>query len=311
MSKLNNLRYYIARMLPYGVRKQIQQFLKARRQKKARSIEAHLEDIRNILTFNMPIDRIPPATGKLRLLQDGNTVLLDLFSRKCKEHGLRYWLDFGTLLGAVRHKGFVPWDDDLDISMMRSDYDKLLSLLPDMFPKEEGFTWGAHAFIQLGYKGTPLNLDITPYHPYCAPYSEENKEQALAGLRQIKKEVVYISPRMSVTDAELGELINKKVLGSKPALPEEEAPMVFLSPIAALTKHMVLSYDTIFPLKEMEFGGYRLSVPNQSRKVLQTFYGDYMSYPPKVGFWHKTVEDMVKKTPFETAVNDFIDRYGR
>ncbi len=311
MKSLSKLKFRIACILPFFLRNLVKKQLKRRRQKKNNSIEAKLEDIRNILTFNFPIDQIPQASGKLRLLQQGNTVLLALFSQRCKEHGLNYWLDFGTLLGATRHHGFVPWDDDLDVSMMRSDYEKLINLLPIMFPKEEGFTWRYHAFIQLGFKGTPLNLDITPYHVYCKKASPEAEKELRTSLQELSKKVFFSEGRMNCTDDELQIKIQNQILKGTPALPTSENPLIFLSPTAALTKHMVMPYSRIFPLKEVIFEGVPLSAPRETRQLLSSFYGDYMSYPPKVGFWHKTVEDMVKRLPFEDAVNSFIDTYSK
>lgn len=66
-----------------------------------------------------------------------HTVLLDALKdidRICRENGLRYYLHAGTLLGAIDHKGFIPWDDDVDISMMRADYEKFLTIVQEQLP---------------------------------------------------------------------------------------------------------------------------------------------------------------------------------
>ena len=74
---------------------------------------------------------IPPAEGNLRIIQKANVELLNIFHSICEEKNLQYWIDFGTLLGAVRHKGFIPWDDDIDLGMPRDDYEKLISLFSE------------------------------------------------------------------------------------------------------------------------------------------------------------------------------------
>ena len=54
--------------------------------------------------------------------------LLIKFDKVCQKYGFKYWLAYGSLLGAVRHKGFIPWDDDLDVMMPREDYDSFIKL---------------------------------------------------------------------------------------------------------------------------------------------------------------------------------------
>lgn len=65
-----------------------------------------------------------------------HNVLLDImieFDRVCKINNLNYSISFGTMLGAIRHKGFIPWDDDVDIMMPRKDYEKLKKIAKDQF----------------------------------------------------------------------------------------------------------------------------------------------------------------------------------
>lgn len=61
--------------------------------------------------------------------------LLNEFNRVCNKYNLKYCADGGTLLGAIRHQGFIPWDDDLDIAMLRSDFEKLNEVAPTEFKK--------------------------------------------------------------------------------------------------------------------------------------------------------------------------------
>ena len=65
---------------------------------------------------------------ELEELKQTQLEILDVVAKFCEENQIKYWLDSGTLLGAIRHKGYIPWDDDIDVGMLRPDYDKFIKL---------------------------------------------------------------------------------------------------------------------------------------------------------------------------------------
>ena len=90
-------------------------------------------------------------------------ILLDMvkeISRVCEENGIRYFLYRGTFLGAVRHRGFIPWDDDMDVAMPRKDYEKFCRIAPEKLGNQYCFqNWHtddayAHPFGKVRKRGT-------------------------------------------------------------------------------------------------------------------------------------------------------------
>lgn len=70
----------------------------------------------------------------MELLHQVDVDIVKEVVRICQEHDLKYYMLGGTMLGAIRHKGFIPWDDDIDLGMPREDYEKFLELAPQALP---------------------------------------------------------------------------------------------------------------------------------------------------------------------------------
>ena len=75
------------------------------------------------------------VSAKMKRLWSMELDMVEKFASVCKQHDLTYFIMGGTLLGAVRHKGFIPWDNDIDLAMPRKDFNKLLDIGPTAFEK--------------------------------------------------------------------------------------------------------------------------------------------------------------------------------
>lgn len=78
--------------------------------------------------------------NKLSKLQEAEFDILKVFVRICEENNLRYFLCYGSMIGAVRHQGFIPWDDDVDVAMPRPDYERFSQIADEVLPNHLYFS---------------------------------------------------------------------------------------------------------------------------------------------------------------------------
>lgn len=101
--------------------------------------------------------------GKLSLLHETLFLCLNEFDRICRKHGIKYYLGGGTLLGAVRHSGMIPWDDDMDVMMLRDDYRRFISVVESEINSDEFFFQSADTDSEYHSIFTKIRLNGTEF----------------------------------------------------------------------------------------------------------------------------------------------------
>lgn len=260
--------------------------------------------------------------------------LLFEFDRVCKKHNLTYFLFFGSLLGAIRHKGFIPWDDDLDLCMFRSDYKKLLTLKdefsnpyflqtpytdPNCFRsftkiRNSNTTGIASAFRYQNYN-QGMWIDIFPLDIVNPSLGKEAFEQ-------IKNLNIDNSTFMKKSNPNPLEKDLERI-----AKYDEKNPLERYEKVQELASQYNEDEDfvatmtmTVYPyekslFKKSDFSetllvpyeGFLLPIPIGYENILRTNYGNYHEFPPleKRGVWHDTELD--PETPYKKYL---LEKFG-
>ena len=249
-----------------------------------------------------------------RLLYNVQTLcleLLDFVNKICIKYDIKWWLDFGTLLGAIRHENFIPWDDDIDIGIMRKDYHKFIEVMFDelkrnnlnnyidvvyRWRKHEGKVVNGtlHFFIRDEQVGEHIILAAVDFFPYdfMSDYDNNYDNFGVSYNRSLRNfyqmlcrgddtSKLYMGLDYSeIIDGYYNEL-NLTYDEDKYIIPGVEGAFAYSG--TNLYELIVLKYSNIFPLKESKFREYTFPVPNDSDFYLNQIYGDnHMEIPKDV-----------------------------
>lgn len=257
--------------------------------KKIYNINISIEKMNKIITEikeniygEIDVTQIPKAQGVLRILQEVNALFLAYIVKIFEKHNLTYWLYGGTLLGSYRHQGFIPWDDDIDIGMLRDDYEKLQHILKSEFISEKSFYFTKGDAIRVFYKETPLQIDIFPFDIYPKYlFTDKEREELKCNMRQNYKKIKFDWSKcksgnniINLNDKDIKNMINSFLNVSN-----NDKNMIITGLECCHRKALIFDYDWIFPLKKIAFEEYFFNSPSQIELVLFENFGNYMEIP--------------------------------
>lgn len=243
---------------------------------------------------------LPKASGVLRKIQAANFLLLHEFDRVMKENDIPYWVCFGTLLGAARAGEFVPWDDDVDVCVMRSELPRIREAFKGHpFLEYDQFFWlhkAGRANMDVRYKirfqaNLPLFIDV-----FAMDWSENLNKGIVEEVRAIKLDMsrkarrfyrakypdTYADTR-KYYDEEFGPMFDEALAKVYEMYGDRESENFIMwgpdnLPVA-VGYRACFPRNWVYPMGEVEFCGQKFPAPREMMRCLEKIYGDPWSLP--------------------------------
>lgn len=222
------------------------------------------------------------------------------FDKFCKEHDLQYFLVYGTLLGAVRHKGYIPWDDDVDVAMFRADYEKLYELINAGKSVRNDLEWRSSHLNNWNEPVLKLvNKNTICYHRgdmtigiWVDVFVLDNHDEKIFKVNNFWRQVhiAKCTTHFDFSKKSIGKLLYKILFCWKPlmSIAKDIDARIKQIPFNGTISNMQWSCydindaDVYENPTEMEFEGYKFCVPGNYEKYLKKVYGPtYMQLPPE------------------------------
>ncbi len=220
------------------------------------------------------------ADGDRRIVQLAASTLLSKAIKMMESHGIKYWVDGGTLLGTIRHNGFVPWDGDIDIAMFRSDYCRLKEILKDneeLCIKEKitikaGGVKKSMRIASAKYVSPTIDVFI---YDYCAddPFISDLYHKAKHYIKRKVKEMNDFS--INEIDEVVQNALKKYLNGTT----KTTSKIIWGLDNSNRSDPRIFNIDDVLPFKKELFESFTVNVPNNCVKYLAAYYGDIYRFP--------------------------------